>query len=103
VVDMIAHEFTYDEERNKYSDFIQLMPNGKLISILSSPEYRPVNSILNFLKSFDNKVWILLILSYLAIYALNSIKVDSIKLKILIAIDYFVSLLNKGIICKNEN
>jgi len=94
---VIAHEFTYDEERHKLTDFVQLMPNDRQISILSSPKFVATNAMLNILKGFPIQVWISIVMSYLMIYWLNSIRIKDRSLKLLTTIDFIVILIGRGI------
>ncbi len=61
---MIAHEFVFEKDKAGVADFIQILPNGKINSILSSPQFVEERNMFKVLKSFESKVWILIILSY---------------------------------------
>jgi hypothetical protein len=94
---MITHEISYSEDRENISEFIQLMPFGRVTSILSSPEYTSEKNLLKILRSFDIKVWILLILSYLVIYLIHTVIKSNRILKFIVAIDLFAILIGIGI------
>jgi len=99
---MIAHEFTYDYYRQKVVDYLEIMPKGNYLSILSSPKFVSHN-IFNMIEVFDIKVWILLIALYIIIYSINSIGTKTGMQKIFIAIDYLIILMGKGIMMIKTN
>ncbi len=92
----MAHDLTYDEQRNEVIDYLHLNPHGKHVSILSSLKYEPTTKMLNTLNIFDIEVWVLILLSYLAVCSLNSFHINENINKIFTFIDYFVIMIGKS-------
>jgi hypothetical protein len=90
--------FIYKEEREEIVSFPNLVPTGKLLSILSYPIVKYDANVMHIFRTFSINVWILLIFSYLLMIFLNIIIMygSNIRIKYNIAIDYLSILLGKG-------
>ena len=95
-LDMIAHAFTFDEKRHKVVEFVQLMPTGNQMSILSSPLFISGNKMVHFIESFDMKFWILLFLSYTIITMLSIFKLHNKRTMLFVAMDYVILMIGRG-------
>jgi hypothetical protein len=95
-LDTLSKEFIYNEERSLTTDFLYLMPNLKLVSIMSCPEVMVDNSPFNILNIFQPLIWIMIFISYLFVLSLNEIKINNRKIMSFIGIDYFSVLLGRG-------
>jgi len=84
----VAAEYSYTDERNSVADFLHLWPNAGLISILSRTYSTHKEDLLSIFSAFEAKVWISLLISYLLVYLINSIKTRGKLNKIFLAIDY---------------
>jgi hypothetical protein len=93
---MIAHDFTFNEERAEVADYLQVLPVGKTRSILSSPQFVEEQNMFQLLNSFAIEVWVLLMLSFLMIVWLNILKINNWNLKFFTAIDYLAVLIGKS-------
>ena len=79
-------------------DFIYPMPSLKPLSMLSSPSFVERNNGLNsILDIFHTNVWILIVVSFMAIILTN---ISKIYFKPNIVFDYLSVLFNKGKIGK---
>jgi hypothetical protein len=90
--------FFHNEEREKLVSFPNLVPHGKLLSILSYPIVKHDTNVLHIFRAFSINVWISLIFSYLLMIFLNIIIMygSNKRIKYNIAIDYLSILLGKG-------
>jgi hypothetical protein len=95
-VDTIAHEFAFEEDRAELADYIQLLPRGKVNSILSFPQFVDERNTFKLFNNFENGVWILIILSFLMFVWLNILKINNWNLKFFTAIDYLAVLIGRG-------
>jgi len=95
---MIAHELNYDNDRQNVTDYLELIPKGKYLSILSSPKFIDDKNMLKLVKTFDIEIWILLIASYIIINSINWVGTKNWIQKFFIAFDYLVISMGKGIL-----
>ncbi len=86
--DVILQFFTYQLNRDEIIDFGNYFPSKNLISILSTPMFRP-EKVLNLFFTFDYLIWILLFLSFITYSLINTFVVNTKLRKISIFIDYF--------------
>jgi hypothetical protein len=93
---MIAHEFTFNEERAEVADYLQVFPIGKVLSVLSSPQFVEERNMFKLFNCFAIEVWILIILSFLLVVSLNSLEINNWNLKFFTAIDYLAVLIGKS-------
>jgi hypothetical protein len=94
--DVILQFFTYQLNRDKVIDFGNYFPSKDLISILSTPIFKPEN-VLKLFFTFDYLIWILLFLSFITYSLINTLVINTNLRRISIFIDYFVLLTGQGI------
>jgi hypothetical protein len=92
---MIARDFTSNEERAEVADYLQVLPTGKTLSVLSS-QFVEERNMFKLLNSFAIEVWILLMLSFLMIVWLNILKINNWNLNFFTAIGYLAVLIGKS-------
>jgi hypothetical protein len=92
---VVLQFFTYQLNRDKVIDFGNYFPEKNLISILSTPIFRPEN-VLKLFFTFDYLIWILLFLSFITYSLINTLLVNTNLRKISIFIDYFGLLTGQG-------
>jgi hypothetical protein len=93
---MIAHEFQFNLERAKAADYLQILPFGKALSVLSSPQFVNERNMFKLFNGFSIEVWVLLILSFLMVIWLNILKINNWNLRFFTVIDYLAVLIGKG-------
>jgi len=94
-VDLVLQFFAHTLNRDKIIDFGEYFPTKNLISILSTPIFRPEN-VLNLFFTFDYLIWILLFLSFITYSLINSLVINTNLRRISIFIDYFGLLTGQG-------
>jgi len=95
--DIIPAQFSQSLLRNQVSDSLLLLPQNKLICFLSCPQTRIENNPFSIFQAFSTFVWILILLSFLLVYYINSLKTNKTEQKLTLAIDYISIILGKGI------
>jgi hypothetical protein len=93
---VILHFFTYTLNRDKVIDYGNYFPTKSLISILSTPIFRPEN-VLKLFFTFDYLIWILLFLSFITYSSINALEINTNLRRISTFIDYFGILTGQGI------
>ncbi len=93
--DVILQFFSYQINRDKVIDFGNYFPEKNMISILSTPIFRPEN-VLKLFFTFDYLIWILLFLSFITFSLINALVVNTNLRRISIFIDYFGLLTGQG-------
>jgi hypothetical protein len=94
--DVILKFFTFQKDRDKIIDYGNYYPSQNLISILSTPTFRPEN-VLKIFFTFSYIIWILIFLSFISCSIINALTInDNIK-RFSIFIDYFGLLTGQGI------
>ncbi len=94
--DMIAHDFSLNKERAQVADYLQILPVGKVLSVLSSPQFVEERNMFKLFNCFPIEIWILVILSFLTIVSLNLLEISNWNLKFFALIDYLAILIAKG-------
>lgn len=93
---MILQFFTFQKDRDKIIDYGNYYPSQNLISILSTPTFRPEN-VLKIFFTFSYTIWILIFLSFISYSLINALIInDNIK-RLSTFIDYFGLLAGQGI------
>jgi hypothetical protein len=100
---MIAHDFSLNEERAELADYLQILPMGKVLSVLSSPQFVEERNMFKLFNGFTIEVWILLLLSFVMVVSLNVLKINNWNLKFSTVIDYLAILIGKGIFFVENN
>ncbi len=95
-MDIVIEEYIFNEERNSFADYIDLMPTANMVSMLSRQYYIPDQNIMNHLTHINIIIWSLLGLSYMSITLLNSLKLKNFEHFFNISLDYFFMLLRRG-------
>ncbi len=93
--DVILQFFSYQLNRDKIIDFGNYFPSKDLISILSTPIFKPEN-VFKLFFTFDYLIWILLFLSFITYSLINTLVINTNMRKISIFIDYFGLLAGQG-------
>ncbi len=94
--DVILQFFSYQTNRDKIIDFGNYIPTKHLISILSTPIFRPEN-VLKLFFTFDYLIWILLFLSFITYSLINTLVINTNLKKTSIFIDYFGLLIGQDV------
>jgi hypothetical protein len=77
-------------------DYPYLEPEGKLVSMLSSPEIKTEIDLSTIFNIFRYEVWIMIVFSFLALIILNTIEYRGVSYRFSIVLDYFGLIFGKG-------
>jgi hypothetical protein len=92
---LFCNFFSYQLNKDKVIDFGNYIASKNLISILSTPIFRPEN-VLKLFFTFDYLIRILLFLSFITYSLINTLVINTNLRRISIFIDYFGLLTGQG-------